>query len=376
MNQPPDVSNDDLVDRICIDLIRRRRAGESVSVQGYVKQFPQLAGDDALLDLIDAELCVSEELGLPSALDQLITQFPKLGKQIEQLANLPDSISSPLGNNSSNSYVATLARPWIQPSGDGCYDADEPAIDSSLLGDAKPGSLPVHFLRGLPDWLATGTCINGPCISDSDDSLLYRGRDARTASPLAIKILRSSQPFSADTRTWLLDRCEASASVNHSRWQRPILATVQESHFAVIRPWCFGSSLRDRIISLNDATDLLANLSTMAFAIASAHRCGAVHGGIHAGNVIIDHRNSWHLVDASSNHSGFLLDGAKQPMEAMQERDVDELIRMAESILLELDTDQAKSLLVQLRLNLHSRDLSAADLGEWLLSEADRRSQS
>jgi serine/threonine protein kinase len=341
VNQSAKAESIDWVDRVCLEYIRRRRAGESVSVQDYVKQYPKLCSDEALLDLIDAEICVSEELGLPSAVNHLVAQFPKLGKQIEQLANLNDSI-----RRSQDSTTSTGDR-------------------------ARQHAFPIHSLQGLPDWFDLGSLQSQQRLSESIESWIYRGRDTRNDSPLALKIVRSRQPIHSNQRETLLDRCEASAGVNHIHWANPILATVQESCYAVVRPWFFGVSLSQRIASPIDATELMSKMSTIAFAIAAAHRSGAFHSGIHAGNVIVDHRGVWKLIDAASSGRGFPPQGVNQSISILPERDVSDLIRMIDSTLQTIISNSTTSGLDRLRYKIPTGKLDAADVGEWLLRAAE-----
>ena len=77
-----------LVDLACIDLIHRKRLGQSVTVESYVADFPQLGTDTHRLDLIDAELCVAEEIGLEICTEGLAKRFPDLADQIGELVQL------------------------------------------------------------------------------------------------------------------------------------------------------------------------------------------------------------------------------------------------------------------------------------------------
>ncbi|MFK7821798.1 MAG: hypothetical protein AB8G99_24075, partial [Planctomycetaceae bacterium] len=74
-----------LVELACIDLIDRLRAGRTVRVEEYVSSIPALQDDEVVLDLIDAELCVRQEMGKPPDRKELVTRFPSLESAIDRM---------------------------------------------------------------------------------------------------------------------------------------------------------------------------------------------------------------------------------------------------------------------------------------------------
>ena len=77
-----------LVDVACIDLIQRRRMGHSVTTEHYLQEFPSLRRESTRLDLIDAELCVINELGGQCEASDFVERFPDLASPIRQESSI------------------------------------------------------------------------------------------------------------------------------------------------------------------------------------------------------------------------------------------------------------------------------------------------
>ncbi len=110
------VPTEQLIDLACIDLMQRRRAGQSARVEDYTRQFPKLAEERLLLDLIDAEICVANELKQPLNRNEYSDRFPSVADAIGQLFDLPEHHSGSLSwNRSANtpSDGADVAEPKL-----------------------------------------------------------------------------------------------------------------------------------------------------------------------------------------------------------------------------------------------------------------------
>ncbi|MDA8745288.1 hypothetical protein N9N28_11690 [Rubripirellula amarantea] len=387
-----------LVDLACIDLIQRRRGGQRVSAVDYVNVFAVLAEANHLLDLIDSDLCVCEELGLPSPADDYGCRFPELGPAIMDLVRLQDSNQSDLPfpllkddrtvshESSDFSFDENLPLPpsvnLVEPpptneiaaelnghQGASCSTSDQISVDFRLV-DA-------------PSWF-----VGRQCVAVGPGHWLIRGKDETRGVPLAFKVVRMPRNLRANASHELLDICEAASKVQHPGWVTPIIATVQNQYLGVIRPWWFARGM-PRELNFSDQPNLdkakvaLRNLSSVAFAVAAAHQTGATHGAIHSGNILVDHDGKWKLVDAVANRNGvsryfsgrqgFSVDGAPSiaSLEVRKRIDIDDLVMMITGLLFSSSDSQVEEMVIALRRIAAKSNDPAADIGDLLLAFAD-----
>ena len=353
-----------VLDLACIDLMHQHRNGHRVYAEQYVREFPQLDHTSDLLDLIDAELCVAAELREPIDLVTYRKRFPDLVSDIEELAQLDlrsdvpcfhqEPGSGGFGVNLSEAphfNISSLA--FGNPAG----LSSGFSIDPSALLDDEASSvnrklslerISEEYPLTIPDWFLVDECI----VRDKDLCLL-RGRDDVRGISLAMKIIRVPHLMADKDVIDLLDVCEAASRVQNPHWIAPQMAAVQMGYLGVIRPWQFAnpwkppsitrspesgdsveavtkalneSSMRSSgpshgsldCASLDQASLDQASLSdgefnesivlrrwrqlaTVAFAVEAAHRSGATHGGLHAGNLAVNHEGNVCVVDATSS---------------------------------------------------------------------------
>lgn len=266
---PNDSSLESLVDRVCIDLIERRRMGQQVRAEDYVEQMPQLARDDLLLDLIDAEICVAAELQQVIDPNELVNRFPSMAKAIMELVGL----------DSSASFSGELVVATEQPQGESF-----PLVAGH----------PLH----APEWF-----LAEKCLASGSGRWLIRGRDTLRGIAVAMKVLELPPQLRNLPAEPLLDACEAASMVRHPIWVAPTVAAIQHGHLGVILPWVFAVPWID-VASKRDVASQLREFASIAYCLEAAHRAGASHGSVHAGNLLIDHDGKLRLVDAVANQEG------------------------------------------------------------------------
>ena len=343
------VDRNAVLDLACIDLMHQHRNGHHVCAEQYVREFPQLDRTSDLLDLIDAELCVAAELREPIDLAAYCNRFPDLATDIEELARLDLSPEVPCFHRKPergsfgfdlseaphfDSSSLTLDHPDDLSSGFSIDPvaslADEASsVNSKLSLDRISEDYPLT----IPDWFLVDQCI----VRDKDRCLL-RGRDDIRGISLAMKIIRVPHLMSDKDVIGLLDVCEAASRVQNPHWIAPQMAAVQMGYLGVIRPWQFANPWRPPSITRSPEGDNSAEvvtkalnenalnndglnqarlrdaklnesivlrrwrqLATVAFAVEAAHRSGATHGALHAGNLAVDHEGNVCVVDAASS---------------------------------------------------------------------------
>ncbi|QDT01736.1 hypothetical protein K227x_01030 [Rubripirellula lacrimiformis] len=305
------VSTSRLVDLVCIDLIQRRRMGQRAVVEDYVADFPALSDDDAMLDVIDAEVCVTVELGMAVDRDSYLKRFPRLAGPIDELLQLNEQVgAAPAAVGSSFQQSSATSR------------SEGSTVLTHCAADADDGLPDKLRCIETPDWFVGGRCVaSGNGIDSTPQHWLVRGRDKLRGINLAMKVIQLPATWQSDHTTWILDSCEAASSVSHPAWVRPILATVQGPFLAVIRPWVFAATqpiatghwkprLSDAGLSsaaacgasADSASEVWARIARVAFALAAAHRVNVTHGAVHAGNLMVDQQGNVNLVDAVAGH--------------------------------------------------------------------------
>lgn len=338
-----------VLDLACIDLMHQHRNGHPVDAEQYVRDFPQLDRTSDLLDLIDAELCVAAELREPIDLAAYCNRFPDLASDIEELAQLdlcpdvpcfhqrPESGGFGFDFSEAPHFDAssqTFDNSDCQSSGfsiDPATSLDDEA--SSVNPRLSLERLSEDYPLTIPDWFLVDQCI----VRDKDRCLL-RGRDDVRGISIAMKIIRVPHLRADKDVIKLLDICEAASRVQNPHWIAPQMAAVQMGYLGVIRPWQFANPWQPTSFSHSpaggDSADAISKtwngdaknnngpidasfkhagpgesivlhrwrqLATVAFAVESAHRSGATHGAIHAGNLAVDHRGHACVFDATSS---------------------------------------------------------------------------
>ena len=384
---------DVLIDQACIDFIERKRAGQTISAENYVACFPELADPSCLLDLIDADLCISAELGQASPQREYASRYPKLVDAIDELVRLENfrnqeefvpaltdlsiSFDPTRPDHSTNNVFPT---PLNSKS---ALLEHSSSSDNKLLMDWDQS-----FSRMTPSWF-----IPCQCVAVGSGHWLIRGRDEMRGTPLAFKIVRLPTGMEAGLANELLDACEAASKVQNPAWVTPIVATVHNQHLGIIRPWLFARAMPQEWstheqINLDETTSapnrlkqsLFTGLASIAFSVASAHQIDATHGGICSENILVDHDGSWKLVDAISSRQALsrylgsrFLDSDQNiaSLENRKRLDVQDLIKTVSSVLLSSEESMAETLIPAMRsAGIHLEE-AAAEIGTVLMDAAN-----
>lgn len=345
------LSADQLIDVACIDLIQRRRAGSNVQVEDYLRQFPQLNDESFLLDLVDAEICVAKERKESLREQDYLDRFPNFTAAIAQLFRLPDQA------------VARSPSPFG-------HRARDASADFSMDGSHKSlSTIPVE--AGSISPLKTPSWFVGEsCVASSPGRWLIRGRDSNTGESLALKAVELPIDVTSNQIEQLLDACQLCSSVVHTSWSKPLVAAAQQRRIGVIRPWVFARQWQP---DTGPPGVQMQRLATLAFCLAAAHQAGCAHGGVHADNVLIDHDEQMHLVDANSTRQlERWLRGDPQsllPLAERQQTDANDLIILVAAASVHWDAVFAAKLMKKLR-SIGSKD-TCAQIGDALMKSSN-----
>lgn len=407
-----------VLDLACIDLMHQHRNGYPVCAEQYTRDFPQLNRTSDLLDLIDAELCVAAEMRKPIDLVIYFNRFPDLVSDIEELAKLdvrpdvlcfhrqPEHEPSDFGQaRHFETHAQTFDHLKIQSSGFSIdpaelRDAEAASADPKTSGDRLNEDYPLP----IPDWF-----LVDQCITRDEDICLLRGRDDIRGIPVAMKIIRVPCVMSDQAVVGLLDVCEAASRVQNRHWIAPQMAAVQMGYLGVIRPWLFANAWEPHLLSQSpeniDSTEASIKamngnpmnhaspnhngfdekiiflrwrqLASVAFAVESAHRSGATHGAIHAGNLAVDHQENVCLFDATSSLAALQrwFDNKSKTMQSLEQRihvDVEDIVNLVRATANWIPTLAGEHLMTQIRTCVSdSTESPLARIGEILMEYAD-----
>lgn len=286
------LSLDKLTDIACIDLIERRRLGQAITVEDVLRDVPQLQKRDAAkLDLIDAEICVCNELGIPVESSDLRSRFPDLAHEIDALIRLTSDVRHRATIPTSLTQVTRFVpdtSPSLVP------EQDATRVDRRASTHCVSSALDFSFEP--PSWF-TSEHLH----SSTEDSCLIRGRDSHGNRAVAMKILRLKQNDARNASATLAS-VESAAMVNHPAWVGPDVAAIDKNSLAIIRPWIFGTRW-DQARRHASVTTRLRDVARIGYALQAAHHTAtkdgcAAHGGVHMNNLIVDADGQVKLIDA------------------------------------------------------------------------------
>ena len=374
------IGGGELLNAACVDLIRRKRASNTaadlqVRAIDYAAVYAELAADEAMLDLIDADLCVSREMRHLDPTDFYTQTLPHLRAAIDELRGLDEAAGA-----------VDPITPNVSVDGPSVY-VSRIDVDAIVTQPGPPGPAPTphhdpmggqHFVDP-PPWFEARRCV-----SVHPSGWMIRGYDRGGDRHLAMKVVPIVGCVDANV---VLDACETASKVGHAAWLAPLIATVSRQHLATVRLWCFGRSAPKLLVDPGAAPvaaadplrwrddpsviERLRGIATIVDAVEVAHRTDAAHGNIHTGNIMIDHSNRWSLVDAcaasrNTAHAG-------QPIEVVQRIDAVDTLRWVASF---FATSTAAPIHQSLAAAAHwlrdHPDQLLSRLADWLQTIADR----
>jgi len=83
------ISQEELVELLCCDQVKRWRAGERIPAEAYLSLHPSLASDgEAAFELVYGEYLVRELMGEPPKLDEFLWRFPRFADRLRRQLGL------------------------------------------------------------------------------------------------------------------------------------------------------------------------------------------------------------------------------------------------------------------------------------------------
>ncbi len=92
---PAELSQQEFVDRLCDDQVKRWRAGQRVPAESYLARHPTLRGSaESALELIYGEFLLREELGESPQLEEFDWRFPRFAARLKKQLDLHGALMS------------------------------------------------------------------------------------------------------------------------------------------------------------------------------------------------------------------------------------------------------------------------------------------
>ena len=89
------ISEDDLVELLCCDQVKRWRAGERIPAEAYMALHPTLTGgNESAFELVYGEYLVRELMGEPPKLDEFLWRFPRFAERLKRQLNLHHALAA------------------------------------------------------------------------------------------------------------------------------------------------------------------------------------------------------------------------------------------------------------------------------------------
>jgi WD40 repeat protein/predicted Ser/Thr protein kinase len=245
-----------------IDLERRLKAGEAVRVEDYLRRYPELAGDSAVVSaLIAAEHTQRRRREPDLAATEYLERFPQFAGQLQPLLE------------------ATL----FQRS-DGVSDTPEHGTARGLSPEAglAAGIKPAARPPAIPGYEVIRELGRGGM------GVVYLARQAGVNRLVALKMILAGEYAGAQERARFRAEAEAAGRLQHSN-----IVAVYEVGEVGGRPYLAmeyvdGGSLRRLLAGgPQEARAAAVLLQTVARAVHAAHRCDIVHRDLTPANVLL-----------------------------------------------------------------------------------------
>jgi serine/threonine protein kinase len=251
-------SHGSLVELACIDLIDRQRSGASVRVEEYVAAVPALNNPDDVLELIDAEVCVRQELRTPANREELLSRFPQHASAIERM-----------------------------------FVLDE------LEAQLRP---PARARERLPQ--IAGYQLTNQVVSDTTSATFRAIGDDK-----AVRLVRLFGEGSRNDQR-LVSAIKSAAALQHPAILAIQQVSAEDERIYYAMPFTDGTPLRSLIARPVDTKQTAPWLRTIATTIAFAESQGVSLGIIQAEQVLIDHHDQARVLGFGQPISGS--DGTEQ----------------------------------------------------------------
>ncbi|MGA2699736.1 MAG: protein kinase [Isosphaeraceae bacterium] len=242
--------------QVCCELRERLRAGESARVEELLEIHPLLArNDDAVLELIHAEVSTRNDMGQKPTLEEWEERFPRLLPRMEQIVSLRS-----------------------------VFDSEMPTLTDSSAGTADP----LASVQAPDGRLRIGNYQILQEIGRGGMGVVYKARQANLSRIVALKMILAGEHSGLRERARLRNEAQAAAQLMHPNVVQIFEIGEHQGLPFLAMEYVAGGNLTRTLRAMPQAFRWSARLTeTMARAIHVAHQRGIVHRDLNPSNILI-----------------------------------------------------------------------------------------
>ena len=242
--------------QVCCELRERLRAGEVARVEEFLENHPVLArNDEAVLELIHAEVSTRNDMGQRPTLEEWEVRFPRLLPRMERIVSLRS-----------------------------VFDSEMPTLTDSSAGTAEPRA-PEQQQDGR---LRIGNYQILQEIGRGGMGVVYRARQANLSRIVALKMILAGEHAGLRERARLRNEAQAAAQLMHPNVVQIFEIGEHEGLPFLAMEYVAGGNLTRTLRAMPQAFRWSARMTeTMARAIHVAHQRGIVHRDLNPSNILI-----------------------------------------------------------------------------------------
>jgi tetratricopeptide (TPR) repeat protein len=253
------LSQQELVDKVCDDQLKRWRAGQRIPAESYLARYPSLqeSGESAL-ELIYGEFLMREELGESPQLEEFHLRFPHLASRLQKQFALHGALLS-------------------------LDSTPEKQLDAAEA-DGEPDG---PQTSGAPRFIAPGLRILAE-LGRGGMGAVYKVWQVRLKRVVAVKVIRADAYADSGAAARFQAEAEAAARLQHPNIVQVFEVGEHEGTAYLVLEYQAGGGLDRRLAGmLQDPNDSARLIETLARAIHYAHQNGIVHRDLKPANVLL-----------------------------------------------------------------------------------------
>ncbi len=245
------ISEVELVELLCCDQVKRRRAGERIPAEAYLALHPTLnGGNESAFELVYGEYLVRELMGEPPKLDEFLWRFPRFAERLKRQLNLHHALA----------------------------DDD----DALLAGPQAPKDDDVNPAPALSGYEVQEELGRGGM------SVVYLARQLALNRLVALKVIRARVYADATVAARFRDEAEAAARFQHPNIIQVYEVGEFEGQGYLVLEYAAGGSLAQKLAGTPQPAREAAQMTEeLALALHYAHQHGIVHRDLKPANVVL-----------------------------------------------------------------------------------------
>jgi WD40 repeat protein/Flp pilus assembly protein TadD/tRNA A-37 threonylcarbamoyl transferase component Bud32 len=248
------ISQQELVELLCCEQVKRWRAGERIPAEAYLKLHPSLAGDgEAAFELVYGEYLIRELMGEPPKLNEFLWRFPRFAERLRRQLSLHQALSD----------------------------------DETIVEDVSPHPLPAGDDAPAPTPQLPGYLVMEE-VGRGGMSVVFRARQVHLNRLVALKVIRAKIYADATIAARFRDEAEAAARFQHPNIIQVYEVGEHDGQGFIALEYAAGGTLEEKLAGTpQPPRDAAQAIECLARALHYAHQRGIVHRDLKPANVVL-----------------------------------------------------------------------------------------